>query len=319
MSSKKILSDYEKKLVARKKKQEKQAAIAKKKESKPMNITWDTRTVSLVNYDKLRDIDKKAFEAGKNVKPKSKKIRWTNDLLRVVDVSNLDKNELRRAYNFAAHRANDEIVKLKEYQQTHKYTSPALEFIEDPTHAGKISKRRGQGVFDLDTDTASIAQLRAEVNRLKHFLNLETSSLQKTKDLIERQREQVIETGKEIGIRIDPMSITDEDLSEYYRLFRESLENKKEFSNFDSTQLKESLWEEYIVKREYDKNGELIPLQFSNIVDDLKKTYEKNYLKKQDEREALLNAMKKSAERMRQEGRMKGLNSSQIWEGILNG
>ena len=220
--------------------------------------------------------------------------------IKSTNISNLDKTELARAYSFAAHRVNAEIRKLKNFEMETGYRSPSLNFVEIE---GTVNSAKGKGIFDLENPyKASQKELRRELSRMRKFLSLETSSMKKTKDLISRQKETIIQVTSELGMDFKKSDITLKDLSEFYSLFRYALE-EKELRDFGSEQLREAVWQTYR-KRGYQN--------FSELVGDIREEYERLYETKQEIRQERLKELERASKKLRKEGRKK--NSSTDWE-----
>lgn len=229
----------------------------------------------------------------------AKKIRWTNELFMKADISKLDKVELARAFNFAASRANIEIRKLKDFERDTGYRAPALDFIENPGNT--VNSAKGKGIFYLENPyKASQKELRRELSRLKHFMGMESSSMPKVRKLISKQKDTVVKTAKSLGMKITKKSISLDDLSDFYKLFRMSLEY---FDSYGSDQLKEAVWAVY---REYGN------MNFSDLMDVIREKYKNIYEEEQEKREKRFETLLEAQEKLRKEGRKK--NSSKDWE-----
>ena len=223
--------------------------------------------------------------------------------VQTVNIATLDKVELARAYNFAANRLNTEIKKLKNFENETGYRSPSLDFIE--IKGSTVNSNKGKGIFDLENPyKASQKELRRELSRMQKFLSLETSSMKKTKDLISRQKDTIIEVTSELGMDFKKSDITLKDLSDFYSLFRYALE-EKELREFGSDQLREAVWQTY-KKRGYQT--------FSDLIDDIKEEYEKLYETRQEIREKRLEELERATKNLKRKGRKK--NSSKDWEVI---
>lgn len=232
----------------------------------------------------------------------AKKIRWTLDLLRTVDISKLSNTELARAYSFASHRINNEIKKMKKFEEETGYRSPSLDFVEIP---GSKNKIKGKGIFTIENPyKSSQKQLRTELSRMKYFLNLESSSMPKVRKLINKQKEEIISVTSRLGMHITKKSISLKDMSDFYHIFRLSLEDK-EFSSYGSDQLKEAVWEVY---QDYGN------MDFSSLVNYIKDSYKRIYEKKQLEREEALKGLEEAEKIFNKPGRKK--NSSSMFEGM---
>lgn len=234
-----------------------------------------------------------------------KKIRWTLENVQKVNIASLDKTELARAYSFAAHRLNSEIRKLKDFETETGYRSPSLDFIEIKAKKGTVNSKKGQGIFDIENPyKVSQNELRRELSRMQKFMSLSSSSMKKTKALISKQKDTVIKVTSELGMDLKKSDITLDDLSDFYSIFREALEDEN-FKTFGSDQLREAVWQTY---KKYGYQS------FGALVNDIKEEYNKLYETKQEVREKRREELERAEKKFRKKGRKK--NSSKDWEDL---
>lgn len=198
----------------------------------------------------------------------AKKLRWTFDLLNQVDLRKLDSIELKRGYNFLYHRVNSRIDKLEKFYNETGMESPSLKYVE-----GRFPK----------IDNLNPNQLRFQLHKMRRFLNMETFSVQGTKEYFINRKEDI---KKIAGDKVNVDDLTPNDISNFYSLFRFAIDRYKDY---DSTQNKETVWNVFLEHKNEVTNTEGFRKFIVDALDyERKRIYEENVEDEEDWTELFL-------------------------------
>lgn len=201
----------------------------------------------------------------------TKKIRWTKETLFNTDLRKLNEMELRRAYKFFQARTNRIINNLVALEASEGMTSPALAYIRNPNPT-KTKTKKGEGLFRPIDNLKTNQQLRYELQRIRHFLEQQTSTVEGTRKFYANRKKEMIEIAKKAGFNIKSKDITQDDLKKFYELFRYALEK---FKDYDSEQIKDSVWNLFFSNISM-KREDLMELIDEELAKERKRIYEES-------------------------------------------
>ena len=209
----------------------------------------------------------------------TKKIRWTKETLFNTDLRKLNEMELRRAYKFFQARTNRTIKNLIELEESEGMTSPALAYIREP-NPEKTRTKKGEGLFRPINDLKSNQQLRYELQRIRHFLEQQTSTVEGTRKYFEHRKKEMVNIAKSVGYNIYMKDLTVDDIDKFYELYRSALEKLKDY---DSTQIKDTVYNVYKDMKQFIKTlpEKMVTPAFNKLIDTkikdlLKEKYEES-------------------------------------------